>query len=684
MFLVIYITASGFCGWETVGEEGFLRKNDRTCATVATFDIFDTVITRRVGEPRSAFLLLGRRLCKQGLITCSAHVFATSRTAAEVRTFGNVGGLDSPVTLLDIYAELANALHWSPTQTAKIYEAELQLEAELLVPLPNGCALVAQARRSLQKVAFVSDMYLPSAYLETILRDLGIFEDGDVLIVSNEERASKATGKLWPIVIDRLDTAAERMHHAGNHPISDGRTARKAGLSTHVLDENNLNRYELALEAHCEATDGLTSALAGASRLARLDPPDPERRAVSDVSAGVVAPFVIGSLLWTLNVAKEEGLAELFFVARDGQLLRDVAEILAPKLGFTGKLTYLYGSRQAWSLAGLTETHADRLTAVVPDAGDIDATLRQVLNRLDIAPEEIALPLSRAGFHRATWGRPLAEGQAERLRDLLCDDPDLSLLVTHNAKRSRDLVLSYLEQVGAVTDQSIGFVDLGTGATLFNSLASILGSIGQEPPTGFYFGLRSKVPDVGFGRPRTYVRNEDEQIGFLRTPGLLTMVELACTADHGSVLGYKEENGIVVPDFDEGGNGPVVDWGLPIVCEIVRRVAEELVLTDDLVGNSGIDLRPAALDVFSLFWSSPTKEEARCWGSYPFEDGWGSESYRHPIAETRGVRDVARRQPYRHWWEEGASQLSGPVTRTAFESRRRAKTVASKVRSKLR
>ena len=207
-----------------------IHRANHTQTRIASFDIFDTVITRRVGEPRAVFLLLGRRLCERNQITCSAHVFAAARTGAEIRTFANAGGLDSSVTLRDIYAELANALHWSLAQTERIYDAELELEAELLVPLENGCAMVSQARASGRQVAFVSDMYLPSDYLETILADLAIFEDGDVLIVSNEERASKASGRLWPSVVERLGVRAEAIHHIGNHPVSDGRTARKACL----------------------------------------------------------------------------------------------------------------------------------------------------------------------------------------------------------------------------------------------------------------------------------------------------------------------------------------------------------------------------------------------------------------------------------------------------------------------
>ena len=651
---------------------------------VASFDIFDTVLTRRVANPRAAFLLLGRRLCSLDEIDCSAHAFATARTAAEVRAFKNGGGLDSSVTLRDIYSELASSLHWSIKRADCIYGHELALEAELLVPLTSGRRAVDQARANGLRIAFISDMYLPKEYLEDLLAVNGLFEHGDSLLVSNDLKASKASGKLWPHALNKLGVSPSQIHHIGNDSRSDGRSAQQAGISSELVEENNPNRYEEALESYSTATDGLSSALAGASRLARLAAVDPSRSAVSDVAAGVVAPFVIGNLLWTLGVAKKEGLKQLFFVSRDGQILCDVAKVLAPRIGYTGELTYMYGSRQAWSLASISPGNCSHLTAAIPDSGDVTATLRQLLARLELTPEEIALPLAYAGFHRATWGRQLGPGEPERLRDFIAEDLDVSILIAEKSKGCRDRVLGYLDQVGAITNEPIGFVDLGTGATLFNSLGSILASVGQVPPMGFYFGLRKKVPDVGFGKPLAYVRDEDEDIGFIKTPGLLTMVELACTADHGSVIGYEEVDGEVVPKFDENGNDPVVEWGLPLVRETVRRVAEELVLQPDLVGVQGIDLRPAILDAFNLFWSSPTKEEALAWGAYPFEDGWGRQSFRHPIAETRGVVDALRRQPYRHWWEQGASQLSGPVTRSAFESRRVAREVAGKVRNRLR
>ena len=119
--------------------------SQKRCVTqVASFDVFDTVLTRRVGNPRSAFLLLGQRLANKGLIACSAEAFARHRTSAEVRSFRNAGGLDSTVDIDRIYAELGSSLRIAGSRLDKLIAEELDLESDLLVPLREGVDLLAE------------------------------------------------------------------------------------------------------------------------------------------------------------------------------------------------------------------------------------------------------------------------------------------------------------------------------------------------------------------------------------------------------------------------------------------------------------------------------------------------------------------------------------------------------------
>ena len=237
-----------------------------TTTTVSSFDIFDTILTRRVGEPRALFLLLGRRLRSKNLIECSAGAFAAARRDAEIRSFRNAGGLDSHVSIETIYRELAGSLWVAPGSLDKLMEEELALEFDLLVPIADGVRRVEAARTRGERVIFVSDMYLGEEFLRGLLRHHGLFCDGDRLYVSSTRGASKASGRLWNVVIDDLGLDAGSIHHTGNDHGSDVRSARRAGMrATHVA-RNNLNRYERALENHSSETDGLSSALAGASR----------------------------------------------------------------------------------------------------------------------------------------------------------------------------------------------------------------------------------------------------------------------------------------------------------------------------------------------------------------------------------------------------------------------------------
>ena len=217
---------------------------------------------------------------------------------------------------------------------------------------------------------------------------------------------------------------------------------------------------------------------------------------------------------------------------------------------------------------------------------------------------------------------------------------------------------------------------------MYNALCAVLASGGQPAPTGFYLGLRPGVTDTGHGLPLTYLRNAVDSVGFERTPGLLTLLEMVCTDTHGSVTGYADSGTTVEPLIGPGGS-EVAAWGLPVVQASIRAVAAQLVLDHDLVGNRNIDLRRSALDAFDLFWTAPTKAEARAWGAFPFEDGWGEDSTWHPIARRQWPLAAVRRQPHRHWWHGGTERLSDPSTRALLRARRSALTLASRVQSRL-
>jgi len=93
---------------------------------IASFDVFDTVLTRAVGSPSSVFLLLGRRLKNMSLIPCTPEAFGRARTEAGRRAHKNALTLNSLPTLRQIYAELGTALRLTEEQRDHLLEPAMR------------------------------------------------------------------------------------------------------------------------------------------------------------------------------------------------------------------------------------------------------------------------------------------------------------------------------------------------------------------------------------------------------------------------------------------------------------------------------------------------------------------------------------------------------------------------------
>jgi FMN phosphatase YigB (HAD superfamily) len=640
---------------------------------VATFDVFDTLLVRAVGSPRSNFLLLGQKLKALNLIDCSAATFAQLRQTAEDRVFANAGGLDSSVDFAQIYAEVGMALGLPPERIQQLMAAEFSHEQALLRVVAPAQALLQAARQRGEQVAFVSDMYLGQSGVQRLLTQHGLYQTNDLCYVSCDYAQSKSSGALFQQLLNDLAVPANRVRHCGNNEWSDLVQAQRAGLQTQFFPEGNLNRYEEILDAQATATDGLSAALAGASRLTRLAVPaaSEHEATLRDVTAGVAAPILVGFLLWMFHQAQQRGLKRLYFVSRDGQVLLEIARRLLPKLNFDCELRYLYGSRQAWALPSLTEVDEEHLKGIFIGklSFDLDVITPQIaLARLCIHPDDIRDRLALIGLSAQDWNRNLSREERLALFNLILTDPVVRQLTLDKAGEKRQLMLQYLEQEGLLDPIDYGFVDLGTGATLHYALCEVLKTVGQKPPVSFYQGLRQDISVGQFPAPLPYLFDRRFGLGLMNVPGFNEITEAVCSADHGTVLGYQRLGDRVEPLLKDAANQAIFDWGFTKVRETICCFAEQLVLDQQLV-NPWVDLRPVGCDLIREFWLHPTEAEGRAWGSYPMEDGWGKESFHHCFASSYRWHHIlttllnGQLWNRRHWWEAGALAMTPPQRR---------------------
>jgi predicted HAD superfamily hydrolase len=608
-----------------------------TTTPIASFDVFDTVLTRVVGAPVSVFLLLGHRLQRRGLITCSAEVFARARRDAQ--KLARRHRASGEVTLALIYRQLGAALGLDAERQQRLAEEEQRLEAELICVVPAGQQQVAEARQQGRAVRFLSDMYLPQAFVESQLQQHGLWSAGDRCYLSGEQDLNKANGALFTAMLRHEGVGTAAVAHSGNDWFADVISPRRLGITTRHRPQANPNRYESRLESQAFATEGLSSLLAGAARLARLQetPADETEAVLREVAAGVAAPLLVGYVLWVLRQAQTRKLRQLFFVSREGQVLLQLARILAPKVGVGVSLRYLYGSRQAWNQPALRELGTVAWNWILGKPG---ASAEQVLARAGLQPDELREHLTGVGITESAWRLPLDRGQSAALAQRLTR-PEIQGLILERAAVNRQMLIRYLEQEGLLGSSDWALVDTGWYGGSQRSLSTVLRGLNRPAALALYIAQFRMETDPQMGPYETYLWDEAQRIGRPpEIPHFPTLVETLCPSDHGTVCGYREgADGRIEPNLKVHS----IRSHARQLQRVIGAVAAQLRLDNELT-NPWADLRPAILETLKLFWLSPTAAEARVWGGWPLETDQGTACGQ--LARPYGVNQFGR--AFRH------------------------------------
>ncbi len=658
---------------------------------IASFDVFDTVLTRIVGDPKAVFLLLGKKLFSQSLVACMPEVFAYARIKAEARAFKNIG---ERYTLHHIYAEIAIVLQLTDEQQKKIMQLELDLESKFIRPIPIARELIKAMRDRGDLVVFLSDMYLPAEFIQEQLVLHEVWQADDELYVSHEYGKSKATGELFRELIAKKGVLADCIFHWGNDLRVDVQGAKEIGVKAQHFEEGNLNRYEQILELHSSATEGLSSAMAGASRLVRLHVPvsSSYEQALRDVAAGVVAPTLVGYVLWVLLKAKQMGLKRLYFVSRDGQILLEIARRLIDRLDVDCELRYVYGSRLAWNLPALASLDDDQASQMLKrPSWMLDSTsslsLRDFWVRVNIVPEEIEDSLASVGFQKQDWDRTLSPSEQKTLYPLL-DNHKVKNLILQKASQQEQVLINYLNKEKLLDSTPKGIVDLGWFGSSYDSLYPILKSKNGTLDAGLFFGLRSHSQNNQCDSKKGYFYDERTQTGFkwaLPELGIVPL-EMFCSADHGTVISFIEQEGEARPVFKKERNQKVIDWGLPLLRQSVNYFTENLLLDASLI-NPQADVREASADVLQSFWLSPSVMEAHAWGDFPWEKGHSekTESLAEPYHWVHAAKSflTLRLDSNQGIWTEGAIARSSRPIQKALQGILRYRRLLSNLKSKV-
>jgi hypothetical protein len=414
--------------------------------------------------------------------------------------------------------------------------------------------------------------------------------------------------------------------------------------------------------------------------------------AIRDVAAGVAAPVLVSYVAWILHDAAARGLGRVYFLARDGQVLYEIARALAPRLAPGIACRYLYASRQAWlrNVADLQATDAKHWLwwgvwqGFVPG----ETTLANLLLRLGVPGRDLDGDLdgvlAAAGFGPAAHTRPLGADDIARLEAFFKTEAFAAALARSRAANRR-LMRDYLAQEGLFDGVPSAMVDIGWAGNLHAALAAAQEAEGAAPAHGYYFGYNRKLLAARSAlRSRYLYGYEDgaEVPAFkprFKQELVEIYVEIFCTADHGTLAGFREEAGRVVPDLAPGWDARMRAWGLAELRRTLEAVCAHLDVAA-LSPEALMAMRGPLRDLLEAFWMHPGAAEARAWGAFPVEIGEGHGSRALPLAEPYRPADLlalvagrARMRRHGYFWIEGALAMTPAPLRAGLVALRAAR-----------
>lgn len=184
---------------------------------VVSFDVFDTLLLRKVINPVDVFEFMEIELQAEG--------FFEARTCAERRARGI--SKKAEVTLDEIYA-------YMPLRFSDLLNEEKEFERRSLVANPFAMDLYGLAKNAGKRVIAVSDMYLDKKFLKEILFEQGYREIAEIF-VSSEVGLTKSEGGLFCAVARNLNLNPRQFIHVGDNFKSDVKKSKRGRLGCNLV-----------------------------------------------------------------------------------------------------------------------------------------------------------------------------------------------------------------------------------------------------------------------------------------------------------------------------------------------------------------------------------------------------------------------------------------------------------------
>lgn len=512
-----------------------------------SFDIFDTLITRKVATPKGIFVLMKDIINQSPQFADLPNDVKTNffnyRTNSEfyLRQINNQWNDGKDISLDMIYNHIQHTYFLTNEQTQAIKELEIQLELDNIIPIKENIEKLKVLLEKGKRVVLISDMYLPEYIIKEMLLKCDPVLCQVKLYLSSTLGFMKTKQALFHYVKEQENVEFREWTHMGDNKFADFFCARKLGIKAVLYPYVKFKEYEKSLLV-ANSQNSFVQISLGCAKNIRLNKfPNDEK---AQLGASLAGPILFPYIYWLLDQAQKRGIERLYFIARDGYILKLIADLIIKENNLPIKTKYIYGSRKAWRISALNL--------------DDDELYRQFIQFTMYEPKKIpqAFGLTKEEFlsilpkklRNYSTSKP-----DKRLAEYLYNNKDVLKFAIEKNKAQKECVINYLKNTIDCTDDKFAFVDLDGSGLTQNCLARLMNNFYDKKIKSFYYAVTPACcRSLNLEKYYYYT---------LKRGNMGNMLELLTRAPHGQTLKYANQDKNFEPILEQIDVENFKAWG---------------------------------------------------------------------------------------------------------------------------
>lgn len=354
---------------------------------------------------------------------------------------------------------------------------------------------------------------------------------------------------------------------------------------------------------------------------------------VRSLTESFSAPVLFGYVRWILNEAEKRGMRRIYFLARDGYLLREMAERMCSSFGLDIECRYLYCSRASLRMPSYGIIGEEAMDLLL--LGGYRVSACSVLQRAGLDEKQRSEVYDSCGLSDIDEDAVMSRNEFEQLSEKLRRCEIFRSYVSENSSRAYSDTIGYLRGEGLLDGGDIAIADSGWTGSMQRSLRQLLKAEGFSGSiTGFYFGMYAHPKSPEDGEYLTWYFDADGRTSD-KIPFCNNLFECILSAPHGMTVGYSEADGRYAPVLLKPPSEKLIAR-IEQCAQAVLRYTDERLKKEQRDSFDERSLRKETRRLIKRYMKRPTREEAEFFGGYLFCDDV-TEAYHMKLADPSQV-----------------------------------------------